>query len=140
MTQQVPIYPTVYYILAFYEGMSSQSCTSFLFMKICLPSYAHPHLLCASPIMHVPAGAYCAHSVLENCHFSYHDRLLFQVSIDKAFHQEILQLDVKCNNTEWGCKWEGKFNDVIVSHFRIRVLLWHILIIFSADISYRHCF
>jgi len=28
---------------------------------------------------------------------------------DNAFNQEILALDVKCKNNEWGCKWEGEF-------------------------------
>ncbi|KAJ7387270.1 hypothetical protein OS493_004246 [Desmophyllum pertusum] len=31
--------------------------------------------------------------------------------VDKAFNREILELDVKCNNHEWGCKWEGEFQN-----------------------------
>lgn len=31
--------------------------------------------------------------------------------LDKAFHNEILALDVKCKNNEWGCKWEGEFQN-----------------------------
>ena len=34
--------------------------------------------------------------------------------MDKAFNREILELDVKCNNHEWGCKWEGEFQQVQV--------------------------
>lgn len=33
----------------------------------------------------------------------------FQAYVDKTFNREILELDVKCNNHEWGCKWEGEF-------------------------------
>ncbi|XP_032228173.1 TNF receptor-associated factor 4 isoform X2 [Nematostella vectensis] len=31
--------------------------------------------------------------------------------IDKAFHEEIQELDVKCRNVEWNCKWEGCVNE-----------------------------
>lgn len=31
--------------------------------------------------------------------------------VDKAFNNEILALDVKCKNNEWGCKWEGEFQN-----------------------------
>ena len=31
--------------------------------------------------------------------------------MDKAFNNEILALDVKCKNHEWGCKWEGEFQN-----------------------------
>ncbi|KAM7441509.1 hypothetical protein ABFA07_009397 [Porites harrisoni] len=34
-----------------------------------------------------------------------------KASIDKAFNNEILALDVKCKNHEWGCKWEGEFKN-----------------------------
>lgn len=42
-------------------------------------------------------------------------RLSFQAYVDKAFNREILELDVKCNNHEWGCKWEGEFQNAKVS-------------------------
>ena len=35
--------------------------------------------------------------------------------MDKAFNNEILALDVKCKNNEWGCKWEGEFQNYQVS-------------------------
>ncbi|KAL9981772.1 hypothetical protein ACROYT_G010519 [Oculina patagonica] len=31
--------------------------------------------------------------------------------VDKAFNREILELDVKCNQHEWGCKWEGEYQN-----------------------------
>ena len=40
--------------------------------------------------------------------------LYFQAYVDKAFHREILELDIKCNNHEWGCKWEGEFQNAQV--------------------------
>ena len=40
--------------------------------------------------------------------------LSFQAYVDKAFNREILELDVKCNNHEWGCKWEGEFQNAQV--------------------------
>ena len=39
---------------------------------------------------------------------------LLKAYVDKAFNREILELDVKCNNHEWGCKWEGEFQQVQV--------------------------
>lgn len=41
--------------------------------------------------------------------------LLWQAYVDKAFNNEILALDVKCKNNEWGCKWEGEFQNYQVS-------------------------
>lgn len=40
---------------------------------------------------------------------------LWQAYVDKAFNNEILALDVKCKNNEWGCKWEGEFQNYQVS-------------------------
>ena len=40
--------------------------------------------------------------------------LFFQAYVDKAFNREILELDVKCNQHEWGCKWEGEFQNAKV--------------------------
>lgn len=36
--------------------------------------------------------------------------------MDKAFNNEILALDVKCKNNEWGCKWEGEFQNYQVTN------------------------
>ena len=36
--------------------------------------------------------------------------------MDKAFNNDILALDVKCKNNEWGCKWEGEFQNYQVKH------------------------
>ena len=33
--------------------------------------------------------------------------------IDKAFNQEIIALEVKCSNHEWGCKWEGEYQQIL---------------------------
>lgn len=41
---------------------------------------------------------------------------LWQAYVDKAFNNEILALDVKCKNNEWGCKWEGEFQNYQVSY------------------------
>ena len=41
--------------------------------------------------------------------------LFWQAYVDKAFNNEILALDVKCKNNEWGCKWEGEFQNYQVS-------------------------
>ena len=43
----------------------------------------------------------------------------FQAYVDKAFNREILELDVKCNNHEWGCMWEGEFQKALVSFIPI---------------------
>lgn len=34
--------------------------------------------------------------------------------MDNAFNEELLALDVKCNNFEWGCKWEGDYKQLQV--------------------------
>lgn len=34
---------------------------------------------------------------------------------DKAFNDEILALEVKCKNHEWGCKWESDYQYFQVS-------------------------
>lgn len=39
----------------------------------------------------------------------------WQAYMDKAFSNEILALDVKCKNNEWGCKWEGEFQNYQVN-------------------------
>lgn len=39
---------------------------------------------------------------------------LRQVVIDKSFNKEILALEVKCSNNEWGCKWEGEYQQIQV--------------------------
>ena len=41
--------------------------------------------------------------------------------MDKAFNREILELDVKCNNHEWGCMWEGEFQKALVSFIPISI-------------------
>lgn len=48
----------------------------------------------------------------------------FQAYVDKAFNREILELDVKCNNHEWGCKWEGQFQNAKV-YIREKMSLRH---------------
>lgn len=42
--------------------------------------------------------------------------LFWQAYVDKAFNNDILALDVKCKNNEWGCKWEGEFQNYQVKH------------------------
>lgn len=33
-------------------------------------------------------------------------------TIDKEFNKVILSLEVKCSNHEWGCKWEGEYQQI----------------------------
>ncbi|XP_066935352.1 TNF receptor-associated factor 4-like [Clytia hemisphaerica] len=65
----------------------------------------------------------CGHRVCSSC---YHEYLrveprcpVDQVSInrdkcslDKELNMEIMSLEAKCNNNEWGCRWEGYHNGV----------------------------
>lgn len=37
-----------------------------------------------------------------------------QAYLDKAFSTEIMELEVKCNNYEWGCKWEKEYSHLQV--------------------------
>ena len=41
--------------------------------------------------------------------------------MDKAFNREILELDVKCNQHEWGCKWEGEFQNAKVCEKNVTI-------------------
>ena len=47
--------------------------------------------------------------------FEYVSCLFSQATVDKAFNNDILALDVKCKNHEWGCKWEGEFQNYQVN-------------------------
>lgn len=57
----------------------------------------------------------------------------FQAYVDKAFNRKILGLDVKCNNHEWGCKWEGEFKNAKVFEKNATNSLHCQIALFSAE-------
>ena len=38
-----------------------------------------------------------------------------QPSVDQEFNNEIMALEVICNNHQWGCNWQGSYREASVS-------------------------